>query len=105
MHVPRQPAAHVMHVPRQPAAHVMQVLYFAWVREAVGVDSETITPPATITTVATLLDWLATQSAGHAAALADRRRIHVAVDQQFAKPETPITGAKEIAIFPPVTGG
>jgi molybdopterin synthase sulfur carrier subunit len=84
---------------------VITLLYFAWVREAVGVDSEQITLPAHITTVSALLDHLATQSPGHAAALADRTRIHVAVDQQFANAETPITGAKEIAIFPPVTGG
>jgi sulfur-carrier protein len=84
---------------------VITLVYFAWVREAIGADSETLTPPATISTVSALLDWLATSSPGHAAALADRNRIHVAVDQQFARAETPITGAKEIAIFPPVTGG
>ena len=84
---------------------MITILYFAWVREAIGTDSETITLPEAVTTVATLLDHLATQSPGHAAALADRSRIHVAVDQQFANAETPIAGAREIAIFPPVTGG
>lgn len=82
-----------------------RVLYFAWVREAVGVDSETLALPADVASVAALLDWLAGRSPGHAAALADRSRIRVAVDQQFASPETPIAGAREIAIFPPVTGG
>jgi len=84
---------------------MMQILYFAWVREQIGVDAEALTLPATVTTVAVLLDYLATRSPGHAAALADRSRIRVAVDQHFARPETPITGATEIAIFPPVTGG
>ncbi|WP_439545124.1 molybdopterin converting factor subunit 1 [Sandarakinorhabdus sp.] len=84
---------------------MVTLLYFAWVREAVGMDSETMTLPAHIISVAALLDWLATRSPGHAEALADRSRIHVAVDQKFAQPDTPITGAREIAIFPPVTGG
>jgi sulfur-carrier protein len=82
-----------------------QLLYFAWVREMVGVDSETLALPATVTTVAALLDWLATLGPGHTAALADRSRIRVAVDQQFAPPETLLQSPREIAIFPPVTGG
>ncbi len=82
-----------------------QLVYFAWVREMIGVDSEALTLPASVATVAALLDWLATRSPGHAAALANRSRIRVAVDQAFAQPDTPIIGATEIAIFPPVTGG
>lgn len=83
----------------------MQLVYFAWVRELIGLDSEALAPPAAITNVAALLDWLAARSPGHAAALADRSRIHVAVDLIFAANDTPIAGAREIAIFPPVTGG
>jgi sulfur-carrier protein len=83
----------------------VDILYFAWVREQIGVDAESLTLPATVATVAALLDWLATRSPGHAAALANRSRIRVAVDQCFATPETPLAGAREIAIFPPVTGG
>ncbi|WP_408014989.1 molybdopterin converting factor subunit 1 [Sandarakinorhabdus rubra] len=84
---------------------MVQLVYFAWVREMVGTDAETLALPAHVTTVAELLDWLATRSDGHAAALADRSRIRVAVDQQFAGADTAISGAREIAIFPPVTGG
>ncbi|WP_408014558.1 molybdopterin converting factor subunit 1 [Sandarakinorhabdus oryzae] len=84
---------------------MVTLLYFAWVREMVGTDSETLTLPAEATTVAALLDWLATRSPGHDAALADRSRIRVAVDQQFAAPDTPLHNPREIAIFPPVTGG
>jgi molybdopterin synthase sulfur carrier subunit len=83
----------------------MQLLYFARVREQVGLGAEDVTLPAEVTNVAQLLDWLATLSPGHAAALADRSSIRVAVDQDFAQPDTAITGAAEIAIFPPVTGG
>jgi len=84
---------------------MVDILYFAWVREQIGVDAETLTLPATVITVAALLDWLATRSPGHAAALANRSRIRVAVDQNFAPLATPVTDAREIAIFPPVTGG
>jgi sulfur-carrier protein len=84
---------------------VITLVYFAWVREAIGHDSERISLPAGIADVAALLDWLATRSPGHAEALADRSRIRVAVDQAFARPETSVAGAREIAIFPPVTGG
>ncbi len=83
----------------------MDIVYFAWVREKIGRDSESLAVPSEITTVAGLLDWLATRSPGHAAALADRSAIRVAIDQDFASFDAPIAGAGEIAIFPPVTGG
>ncbi len=83
----------------------MQLLYFAWVRERIGTGAETLAPPADVATVGDLLDWLATRSPGHAAALADRSAIRVAIDQDFVATEAPIAGAGEIAIFPPVTGG
>jgi sulfur-carrier protein len=83
----------------------IDMLYFAWVREAVGVGAERVDPPVEATTVAALIDWLAAQSDGHAAAFADRARLRAAVDQRFVPPDTPIQGAREVAIFPPVTGG
>lgn len=82
----------------------MQFLYFAWVRERIGTGDEVLSPPP-LPNVAALLDWLAARSPGHAAALADRGAIRVAIDQDFAGPEAPVAGAMEIAIFPPVTGG
>ena len=82
-----------------------KLLYFAWVRERIGVSEEDIALPGTLDTVADLLDWLETRSPRHAAALADRGAVRVGLDQQFARPDTPIAGAREIAIFPPVTGG
>jgi len=83
----------------------MRVLYFAWVREAVGIGQEDVTPPAEVATVAGLIDWLAGRSDGHARAFADRDRLRCAVDQAFVALDAPIAGAREIAIFPPVTGG
>ncbi len=83
----------------------MRLLYFAWVRERVGVGEEEVVLPAELATVADLLGWLSARSPGHAAALADRAAIRVGVDQVFAGTDASIAGASEIAIFPPVTGG
>ncbi|WP_267380397.1 MULTISPECIES: molybdopterin converting factor subunit 1 [unclassified Sphingomonas] len=83
----------------------MQMLYFAWVRERVGTGAETVAPPPGIATLADLIDWLATRSEGHAAAFADRGRLRAAIDQEFVGLDTPLGDAREVAIFPPVTGG
>jgi molybdopterin synthase sulfur carrier subunit len=81
------------------------MLYFAWVRERVGRGSDTVEPPADVTTVAALLDWLTARGEGYAAAFADRARLRAAVDQRFVPLDASIARAREVAIFPPVTGG
>lgn len=81
------------------------MVYFAWVRERIGRGSETVDPHAGIDTVADLIGWLAAGSASHAAAFADRARLRAAVDQTFVGLDASIVGAREVAIFPPVTGG
>lgn len=83
----------------------MNVLYFAWLRQKAGVTEEQIEPPADVATVGDLLDWLKARSAGHADALADLSLVRVAVDQEYVQLDHSIAGAREIAIFPPVTGG
>ncbi len=83
----------------------VRLLYFAWVRERIGFGEETVDPPAAVTDVAGLVVWLAAQDAAHAAAFADRAKLRAAVDQAFVGMDAPIAGAREIAIFPPVTGG
>jgi sulfur-carrier protein len=83
----------------------MRVLYFAWVREKVGLAEEDVVPPTGIATVEALIAWLSHRSPGHAEAFADRSRLRAAVDQAFVPLDAPISGAREIAIFPPVTGG
>lgn len=82
-----------------------EILYFAWVRERIGKDSERLALPADVHTVAELLDWLSSRGEPYSSALAERGRLRVAVDQVFAAPDTPVRTAAEIAIFPPVTGG
>ncbi len=85
-------------------AHI-SLLYFAWVRERIGKSEEDIMLPATVGTVGELLDWLAKQEDAYADALIDRERIRIAINQNYAKPDDPISCGDEIAIFPPVTGG
>ena len=81
------------------------ILYFAWVRDAVGVGEDVIDIPADVMTVGDLAAFLSTRSEGHARAFADRGRIRAAVDLAMCGFEGSIVGAKEIAFFPPVTGG
>jgi molybdopterin converting factor subunit 1 len=83
----------------------VQVLYFAWVRQKVGLSEERVTPPETVRDVAGLMAWLATRSPGHAAAFADPRQVRAAVNQDFARPDAPVRQGDEVAFFPPVTGG
>jgi molybdopterin synthase sulfur carrier subunit len=83
----------------------LTILYFAWVRERIGVGEERVVPPAGVNDVAALIDWLATRGEGHAAAFADRGRLRAAIDQTFVPLDAAIVGAREVAIFPPVTGG
>src|SRR5207253_73531 len=73
--------------PRRPEAHgqlmAMDVLYFAWVREGVGIGQERVDPPDAVRNVADLICWLAERSPGHAAVLGDPARLRAAVDQIF----------------------
>ena len=83
----------------------MRILYFAWLRQKIGVAEEEVTPPPEIRDVAALREWLAARSPGHAAAFADAKQIRAAVNQDFAAPDHPVAAGDEIAFFPPVTGG
>lgn len=83
----------------------IDLLYFAWVREAIGTGGERVDPPAEVATVADLIDWLAARGGEYDAAFTDRQRLRAAVDQAFVPLDTPIAGAREVALFPPVTGG
>ncbi len=83
----------------------MKLLYFAWVREKLGRQEEELTPPPEVRTVGDLLRWLRSLDAAHAEALADENVLRVAVDQAHANLDTPLKNAREVAFFPPVTGG
>ena len=83
----------------------IELLYFARVREAIGTNGESVSPPAGVATVADLVKWLAARGVGYAEAFANPALVRAAIGDVFAEPETPIAGAREIALFPPVTGG
>jgi sulfur-carrier protein len=83
----------------------MKVKYFAWVRERVGLEEEAIEPPADVTTVADLIGWLTARGEGYAYAFEKPAVIRTAIDRTHVRPDTPIAGAREVAFFPPMTGG
>ena len=79
------------------------VRYFAWLRERVGATEETVETGAA--TVADLVAELAARDEAHALAFADLRAVRVAVDQELADLAAPLAGVREVAFFPPMTGG
>ncbi|MBV2358932.1 molybdopterin converting factor subunit 1 [Thalassococcus sp. CAU 1522] len=81
----------------------MDVLYFAWVRERIGLPKERIETRAA--TVAELVDELRAREERYAAAFADLSALRVAVDQELTDFDAPLAGAREVAFFPPMTGG
>ncbi len=82
----------------------MKVLYFAWLKERVGTGSEEI-DPGEAATAAELIAALRARDARYAHAFADISAVRVAIDQEMAALDSPIAGAREVAFFPPVTGG
>ena len=83
----------------------LTIVYFAWVREAIGRDEERVERPAPTVSVADLVAMLAARGGGYAQALGDPARLRAAIDQRFVPLDTPIGDAREVALFPPVTGG
>ena len=82
---------------------MIEVLYFAWLRERAGTPRETVETRAP--TVAALVEELKGRSEGHALAFSDLRAVRVAVDQKLAALDASLEGAREVAFFPPMTGG
>jgi len=81
----------------------MDVLYFAWVRERIGLPRETIKTEAA--TVMELVEELRTREDRYAVAFGDISALRVAVDQQLVDFDAPLSGVREVAFFPPMTGG
>jgi len=79
--------------------------YFAWVREKVGLSEERVALPASVTTVGELVSWLQQRGDTYAAAFEKPEIIRTAIDQNHVRPDAAIGQAREIAFFPPVTGG
>jgi molybdopterin synthase sulfur carrier subunit len=83
----------------------MKALYFAWVRERIGKAEEEIAPPENIKTVAELMSWLSGKGENYAAAFAHIKSMRAALDRMHVKHDASIQNAREIAFFPPMTGG
>lgn len=82
---------------------MLTVLYFAWVRERVGLPREKVA--TTAATVAELVAELIARDEAYALAFADLKSLRVAVDQKLASFDAPLAGVREVAFFPPMTGG
>jgi len=83
----------------------VKVRYFAWVRERVGKAEEEIDPPPDIATIGELVAWLAQRGEGYAYAFENPKVIRSAIDKMHVQANARIEGAREIAFFPPMTGG
>jgi sulfur-carrier protein len=83
----------------------MRIVYFAKVRETIGLDEEMRLLPDTARTIEECLDWLQVQDSIYQSAFSDRAKLRFALDQKVAKIDAALEGIEELAIFPPVTGG
>jgi len=83
----------------------VKLLYFAWVREKIGKAEEILDLPAGVATVAELVAWLKGRGPEYAEAFARPGVVRAAIDRKHVQPASPIADAREIALFPPVTGG
>ena len=81
----------------------MDVLYFAWVRERIGIPKEQVTSDAA--TVMDLVTELRAREDRYAAAFEDLSALRVAVDQELTDFDAPLAGVRKVAFFPPMTGG
>src|SRR4051812_34993641 len=89
----------------KPSAGEVVLRYFAWLRERTGLSEERLVLPPEILTVGDLLVWQSRRGHPFDQAFAKPDAIRVAVDHTHVKPAAPIASAREIAFFPPVTGG
>ena len=83
----------------------LNIAYFSWVRERMGVADEVIDVPAGIGDVGALIGWLAARDERGALAFAEPHRIRAAIDGVMIGADAPLSDAREVALFPPVTGG
>jgi molybdopterin synthase sulfur carrier subunit len=83
----------------------VKLVYFAWVRERIGHAQETVEIPPGTATIGDLVRWLKARGEGYAEAFANETVVRAAIDHVHVKPAAAIAGAREIAFFPPMTGG
>jgi molybdopterin synthase sulfur carrier subunit len=83
----------------------VKLLYFAWLRERIGKPEEEVELPAEIRTVGDLMNWLHDRGEEYAHAFDNPKVIRAAIDRAHVKADAALSGAREIAFFPPMTGG
>ncbi len=83
----------------------VKLVYFAWVRERIGLPEEDVELPPAIATVADLVGWLKGRGEEYDYAFENEGVVRAAIDKVHARPDAPLAGAREIAFFPPMTGG
>lgn len=83
----------------------MKLVYFAWIRERIGKPAEEIDLPEHVGTIADLIAYLKTLGENYAYALEQSDVIRVAADQSHVTPDHPLRDVREVALFPPMTGG
>jgi sulfur-carrier protein len=83
----------------------MKVLYFARLKQIAGRGEEHVDVPGSVATVSALIDFLSARDARVGEALRDRRVLKVAINQRHSALDAPLGDAREVAFFPPVTGG
>ena len=83
----------------------MKLVYFAWVRERVGLPEENVDLPPEVRTVADLVGWLRARGENYVHAFENPAIVRAALDRVHVKPTASLEGVKEAAFFPPMTGG
>lgn len=83
----------------------VKILYFAWIKEKVGIGEEHFELPGSVATISDLMVWLKERSPGHSEAFTNVDQIRAAIDQTHVQQDAPLGSASEVAFFPPVTGG
>jgi molybdopterin synthase sulfur carrier subunit len=83
----------------------VKLVYFAWVRERIGLPEEEVELPPAIATIADLVGWLKGRGEEYDYAFENEGVVRAAIDKVHARPDAPLAGAREIAFFPPMTGG
>jgi len=83
----------------------VKAVYFAWVRERIGKSEEELDPPENVSTIGELIAWLSSRGEGYAYAFEKASVIRAAIDRAHVKHDARIAGAREVAFFPPMTGG
>ena len=83
----------------------MKIMYFAWVRERTGLAEEDVTPPGNVTTIGDLIGWLSSRGPEYEMAFENADFIRAAMDHEHVEHDASILGAREVAFFPPMTGG